>query len=68
MLGSRKRAAAIRTMLADDGVGEIALSRLHAPIGLAIGAQGAAEIAVSIIAEVIATWRVTSPRNARCET
>jgi xanthine dehydrogenase accessory factor len=57
MLGSRKRAASIRAMLADDGVGEEELARLRAPIGLRIGAQGAAEIAVSIIAELIATWR-----------
>ena len=57
MLGSRKRGAAVRAMLADDGIGPAALERLRTPIGLSIGAQGAAEIAVSIVAELIATWR-----------
>jgi xanthine dehydrogenase accessory factor len=61
MLGSRKRAAAMRDMLAEDGLGERELSRLRTPIGLAIGAQGAAEIAVSIVAELIAVWRGADP-------
>jgi xanthine dehydrogenase accessory factor len=57
MLGSRKRGATIRAMLADDGVDAEAVARLRSPIGLAIGAQGPVEIAVSIVAELIATWR-----------
>jgi xanthine dehydrogenase accessory factor len=57
MLGSRKRAAGVRALLAEDGLTETELARLRAPIGLPIGAQGAAEIAVSIVAELIATWR-----------
>lgn len=61
MLGSRKRAAAVRGLLAEDGLTEPELARLRTPIGLAIGAQGAAEIAVSIIAELIATWRAAGP-------
>ena len=64
MLGSRKRAAALRALLAEDGVSEAQLARLRTPIGLPIGAQGAAEIAVSIIAELIATWRDTSSASA----
>ena len=60
MLGSRKRAAAVRAMLADDGLTEEQLSRLRTPIGLSIGAQGAAEIAVSIVAELVATWRTAA--------
>jgi xanthine dehydrogenase accessory factor len=60
MLGSRKRAATVRAMLAEDGVPESEVARLRAPIGLPIGSQGAGEIAVSIIAELIATWRGAS--------
>jgi xanthine dehydrogenase accessory factor len=60
MLGSRKRGAALRAMLADDGLTPEEIGRLHSPIGLAIGAQGAAEIAVSIAAELIAAWRGAS--------
>jgi xanthine dehydrogenase accessory factor len=61
MLGSRKRAAAMRELLADEGLTAAELEKLRTPIGLAIGAQGAAEIAVSIVAELIATWRGTRP-------
>lgn len=64
MLGSRKRATAIRELLAAEGVTPAELATLRTPIGLAIGAQGAAEIAVSIVAELIATWRGTSPGAA----
>jgi xanthine dehydrogenase accessory factor len=39
------------------GVKSPAIDRIHAPIGLDIGAQGAAEIAVSIIAEITAVQR-----------
>jgi xanthine dehydrogenase accessory factor len=61
MLGSRKRAAAMRELLADEGLTAAELEKLRTPIGLAIGAQGAAEIAVSIVAELIATWRGARP-------
>jgi xanthine dehydrogenase accessory factor len=37
-----------------DGVPEEQLARLHAPIGLKIGSDSPEEIAVSIIAEVVA--------------
>ena len=54
MLGSKRRGATIRTMLADDGFTEDELRRLHSPIGLTIGAKSAAEIALAIAAEIIA--------------
>jgi xanthine dehydrogenase accessory factor len=57
MLGSRKRGAAVRALLAEDGLSAVELARLRTPIGLPIGAQGASEIAVSIVAELIASWR-----------
>jgi xanthine dehydrogenase accessory factor len=64
MLGSRKRSAAVRALLAEDGVSEAELEQLRTPIGLPIGAQGAAEIAVSIVAELIATWRTKVARTS----
>jgi len=54
MLGSRKRGAAIRQMLREDGVTDEQLARIHNPIGLDIGGDSAAEIALSIVSEVIA--------------
>ncbi|MCI0433173.1 MAG: XdhC family protein [Gemmatimonadetes bacterium] len=54
MLGSRKRGATILRMLAESGVTQERLARIRTPIGLDIGSQTAAEIALSILAEVVA--------------
>lgn len=43
--------------LRGDGVEEQKISRIRAPIGLDIGAESPAEIAVSILAQVVASWR-----------
>ncbi|MEQ9607851.1 MAG: XdhC family protein [Kiloniellaceae bacterium] len=51
-LGSRKTHARRIERLSDEGVSVEALARIHAPIGLAIGAKSPAEIAVSIMAEI----------------
>jgi xanthine dehydrogenase accessory factor len=56
-LGSKKTHAKRVERLAQAGVPSVDLDRIHAPIGLDIGAQGAAEIAVSIIAEITAVQR-----------
>lgn len=61
MLGSRTRSGAVRALLAEDGLSDAELARLRAPIGLRIGAQGPAEIAVSIVAELIAAWHGALP-------
>ena len=55
-LGSQKTHAARRDRLAGKGD----LARLHGPVGLRIGARAPAEIAVSILAEIIATLRSAS--------
>jgi Xanthine and CO dehydrogenases maturation factor, XdhC/CoxF family len=57
LLGSRRRGAAILQMLRDDGVPEEQLSRIRVPIGLDLGGETAAEIALSIISEVLAVMR-----------
>ncbi|WP_029007073.1 XdhC family protein [Azospirillum halopraeferens] len=60
-LGSRRTHTLRCERLRTDGVNDEALARLHAPVGLRIGAVTGAEIAVSILAEVIATRRGTAP-------
>jgi xanthine dehydrogenase accessory factor len=56
-LGSTKTHAARRARLGERGVAAAALDRLHGPIGLRIGARTPAEIAVSILAEIVAALR-----------
>jgi xanthine dehydrogenase accessory factor len=57
LLGSSRRGAAILNLLREDGVAEDALLRVRVPIGLDLGAQSAPEIALSILAEILATHR-----------
>lgn len=54
MIGSRKKRDAIYESLRKDGVSAQDLAHVHCPIGLSIGARTPAEIAVSIVAELIA--------------
>lgn len=56
MLGGRKRRDAMKELLSADGVTAEALARLRTPIGLDIGAETPAEIAVSIAAELVKDW------------
>ncbi len=55
VLGSRSTHAKRLDRLAQAGIAEDQLARLHAPIGLHIGAQSPEEIALSIMAEIVAT-------------
>ena len=54
LIGSRAKVARLFDQLAGEGVAPGALARIHAPIGLDIGAVTPAEIAVAIVAELIA--------------
>lgn len=56
-LGSRKNHAARLDRLAARGFGAADLARIHGPAGLNIGAANPAEIALSIAAQLVASWR-----------
>ena len=56
-LGSRKTHAKRVERLRAEGLPDSALNRLHAPVGLNIGARSPAEIALAILAEITATRR-----------
>jgi xanthine dehydrogenase accessory factor len=53
-LGSRKTHEKRRKRLLDRGLTEEELSRLHAPVGLDIGSRSPEEIALSVMAEILA--------------
>jgi len=53
-IGSKKKLALCRDRLLEAGFTAEEYARVHAPIGLAIGAETPAEIAVSVTAELIA--------------
>ena len=56
-MGSRRTQARRREWLVGHGVSEADLEALHAPAGLDIGADTPPEIALSILAELVATVR-----------
>ena len=56
-LGSRKTHAARLGRLRELGHGEAALARIHGPVGLDIAAVTAPEIALSIVAQIVAVRR-----------
>ena len=53
MMGSKNKASVIFSHLRDKGISQEQLDKLHTPIGLDISAQSPAEIAISILAEII---------------
>jgi len=57
MIGAQRRVWAVFKLLHDEGVSADLLERVHAPIGVDIGAETPAEIAVSIMAEIVNTRR-----------
>jgi xanthine dehydrogenase accessory factor len=62
-VGSRKKAEALKAVLSERGVAADKLARLKAPAGLDLGAITPDEIAVSILAEIIAARRAGHPRG-----
>ena len=57
-LGSKKTQASRAQRLKDAGFTDEQIGRIHGPIGLSIGAKGAPEIAVSIMAEMTRALRL----------
>ncbi|MCG6923518.1 MAG: XdhC/CoxI family protein [Acidobacteria bacterium] len=64
LLGSKAKTVHIFAALAERGVSREELVRVHAPLGLEIGAQTPDEIAVSILAEMIAVRRGVDPARS----
>ena len=64
-IGSRRKVAATREKLLAEGFAQADLDRIHAPIGLPIGAVTPEEIAVSVAAELIAHRRLGAQESKR---
>ncbi|MEL6793660.1 MAG: XdhC/CoxI family protein [Pseudomonadota bacterium] len=58
-LGSKKTHAKRVARLTEDGFSEAEIEKIHAPVGLDIGAKSPAEIAISVMAEI--TERLRKP-------
>jgi len=65
MIGSKRRVSTVLRHLAEEGYPVEALERVYTPIGFDIGAETPEEIAVSIMAEIIAVRRGGSGRPMR---
>jgi xanthine dehydrogenase accessory factor len=64
LMGSLRKVLSIVRTLRAEGL-ELPLDRLYAPVGVALGATTPQEIAVSIVAELIALRRGETPRHLR---
>ena len=53
MIGSQRKVGIIFEHLRADGIGEDQIARVHAPIGLNLGGRSPAEIALSILAQIV---------------
>jgi xanthine dehydrogenase accessory factor len=64
-LGSRRSQEARRDALAEFGYGEAQLARVHGPAGLDLGAVTGAQVACSILAEILSTLNACTARPLR---
>ena len=67
MVASRKKITGLKASLAKSGMDTSALERIHSPVGLAIGAVSPAEIALSILAELVSVRRAGGKQGASSE-
>ena len=59
MIGSRRKRELFRRILLEEGHDVHSFDRLSSPMGVDIGAETPAEIAISVVAELVATRRQT---------
>ena len=57
LIGSKRRTSIVIDRLRDAGISEEQLGKIHAPIGLDIGAVSPEEVALAIMAEIVADRR-----------
>jgi xanthine dehydrogenase accessory factor len=62
MMGSNRKVLRVYDELKQRGIDPAAFERVHAPIGLDIGADSPEEIAISVLAEILAALRHRSGR------
>lgn len=63
LIGSKRRTRIVLERLREAGVGGAQLEKVHAPIGLDIGAVTPEEVALAIMAEIVAVRRGGSARS-----
>jgi xanthine dehydrogenase accessory factor len=63
LLGSKPKLVHVVTALEEQGVPHEELARVHCPLGIEIGAVTPEEIAVSVLAEMIAVRRGVAPED-----
>ncbi|HET6450597.1 MAG TPA: XdhC family protein [Spirochaetia bacterium] len=64
-IGSARKAKLFREQLAADGVEPARVEALHAPIGMDVGAETPDELAIAILAEIVAVRRNVAARRAQ---
>lgn len=64
MIGSKRRTTGLLNLLESEGFDRAKLDAIHTPIGLDIGALTVKEIAISIVAELIACRRAETRRRS----
>jgi xanthine dehydrogenase accessory factor len=57
LIGSKRRTSIVIDRLREAGVSDEQLGKIHAPIGLDIGAVSPEEVALAILAEIVADRR-----------
>jgi xanthine dehydrogenase accessory factor len=65
MIGSKRKVLKVYDELRAHGVSSDSLSQVHAPLGIDIGADSPEEIAISVMAEVLAVLRKRSGKSMR---